>query len=120
MTRDEKVQKYIDSLSDEEMISRMADHIWDCWDRSSLVDATIDSIGLRSMSRSDLADEFYDWFECDIFDDEAFDDDEEDEEDDSDYTVDLSVIPLKCTCGGFGAHSDWCDLITGIHTPEVY
>lgn len=117
MTRDEKIQKYLDSLSHEEMIECMGDHIRDCWDFSSLIDAAIDSMGLRVMSRSDLANEFYNWFECDIFDDEAFDDDEED---DSDYTVDLSAVPLKCTCGGFGAHSDWCDLITGIHTPEVY
>lgn len=28
--------------------------------------------------------------------------------------------PLKCTCGGFGEHSDWCDLITGEYSEGVY
>ena len=28
--------------------------------------------------------------------------------------------PLKCTCGGFGAHSDWCDLTTGEYSEGAY
>ncbi len=28
--------------------------------------------------------------------------------------------PLKCTCGGFGGHKDWCDLVTGEYTDGVY
>jgi len=28
--------------------------------------------------------------------------------------------PLKCTCGGFGAHKNYCDLETGEYTDEVY
>lgn len=27
---------------------------------------------------------------------------------------------LKCTCGGFGSHSSWCDLETGEYTKDAY
>ena len=34
--------------------------------------------------------------------------------------VAVAPPPLKCTCGGFGNHSSWCDLITGKHSEGAY
>ena len=115
MTKEEKIQQHLDNISREEKIERMSEHVYESYDRDILVDMALNSMGLDDLSNSELSDEYYDWFGYEIDD---FDDDDDDDE-----VVDAEFVePMKpkCTCGGFGTHSDWCDLITGEFTMEVY
>lgn len=87
MTRDEKIQKYINNLSRDDILREMKEAVWE-WDIATLVDAAFGPIeeSMMDLSDSELNDEYYEWFSY-RFEDEKFDDDKEE------------VLELKpCSC----------------------
>lgn len=117
MTREEKIQKAIDDLPREEKLKRIRESMKE-WDYESLLDSAFSSVeeSLTNISNADFDDEYYEWFSHE-FEDSDFDDDEEQQS-----VVDaISEAPLKCVCGSGGnGCSDYCDLVTGKHSPDAY
>lgn len=116
MTREEKIQKELDSKTREEKLNRMRESMWD-WDSEYLIDLAIKHISdnMAELCNSDFDKEYYEWF--------AYEFEESDYDDDEENVVDavVELQPLKCVCGsgGVGCYS-WCDLITGERTEDAY
>lgn len=92
MTREEKIQAELDSMTREEKIEGMLGEVHQ-WDLDSLIDWIQFELRwkFRSLSDTDLDQEYFDWFDY-KFEDADYDDDEEIESDNV----------CKCPCTAWG------------------
>ena len=76
MTREEKIQQFLDSKSRDEKYNDMRDSMWD-WDTQSLIESAFSHMeqSFDNLSDKDFDDEYYEWFSY-MFESEDFDDDE--------------------------------------------
>jgi len=89
MTREEKIQQFLDSKSREDKLRDMRDSMWD-WDTESLIESAFSHIeeSMDGLGDKDFDDEYYEWFSYKFESDPDFDDDEEPE---------LQILD-KCEC----------------------
>ncbi|MHA2280052.1 MAG: hypothetical protein ACXAC5_04140 [Promethearchaeota archaeon] len=78
MTKEEKIQQYLDSKSREDKLRDMRDSMWD-WDTDSLIETAFGHIeeNLETLNNKDFDDEYYEWFAYKFECNSDFDDDEE-------------------------------------------